>query len=259
MRAITVLVLAPSPRVEGSRARHHPGGPGVRRAPRVTVIIKHSDQTLHPSSIRRSAHSPGMIGASHNAKYSIFAIRRRPTPGSTGLAHEEEAFAARTEIPPRSIRQRADAVRIGWLRIEGLEVRRVRRRSRASVVFRREHDRPEPRLVQRRPASPSPTTAPGSLAGTVTAVMPTTRAATTDDLHARDKDKPNPKNRRSARRTALRHQRPREAVATLTSSGSAVGDYKSQNRNNVRAGAASSRMNRLPSGLTLSPVQLIAR
>ncbi|HEV8382394.1 MAG TPA: spondin domain-containing protein [Gemmatimonadales bacterium] len=64
-----------------------------------TVIIKSTWTTrTHPFEYPSGAHFSGMIGASHNAKYSIFAIGRRPTPGLERLSEEGKHSPLDTEI-----------------------------------------------------------------------------------------------------------------------------------------------------------------
>src|SRR5258708_37714001 len=64
-----------------------------------TVIIKSTwTKTTHPFEYPSGAHFSGMIGASHNAKYSIFAVGRRPTPGLERLSEEGEHSPLDTEI-----------------------------------------------------------------------------------------------------------------------------------------------------------------
>jgi len=64
-----------------------------------TVIIKSTwTKTTHPFEYPSGAHFSGMIGASHNAKYSIFAVGRRPTPGLERLSEEGKHSPLNTEI-----------------------------------------------------------------------------------------------------------------------------------------------------------------
>jgi spondin N len=64
-----------------------------------TVIIKSTwTKATHPFEYPSGAHFSGMIGASHNAKYSIFAIGRRPTPGLERLSEEGKHSPLNTEI-----------------------------------------------------------------------------------------------------------------------------------------------------------------
>src|SRR5438046_5219882 len=64
-----------------------------------TVIIKSTwTKTTHPFEYPSGAHFSGMIGASHNAKYSIFAVGRRPTPGLEHLSEEGKHSPLDTEI-----------------------------------------------------------------------------------------------------------------------------------------------------------------
>src|SRR5712691_1967860 len=64
-----------------------------------TVIIKSTwTRASHPFEYPSGAHFSGMIGVSHNAKYSIFAIGRRPTPGLERLSEEGKHSPLDTEI-----------------------------------------------------------------------------------------------------------------------------------------------------------------
>jgi hypothetical protein len=64
-----------------------------------TVIVKSTwTKVSHPFEYPSGAHFSGMIGASHNAKYSIFAIGRRPTPGLERLSEEGKHSPLDTEI-----------------------------------------------------------------------------------------------------------------------------------------------------------------
>ena len=64
-----------------------------------TVIIKSTwTKTTHPYEYPSGAHFSGMIGASHNARYSIFAVGRRPTPGLERLSEEGKHSPLDTEI-----------------------------------------------------------------------------------------------------------------------------------------------------------------
>jgi len=74
--------------------------PAMPAAPaEYTVIIKSTwTKTSHPFEYPSDAHFSGMIGASHNAKYSIFAIGRRPTPGLERLSEEGKHSPLDTEI-----------------------------------------------------------------------------------------------------------------------------------------------------------------
>ena len=63
------------------------------------VIIKSTwTKTSHPFEYPSGAHFSGMIGASHNAKYSIFGVGRRPTPGLERLSEEGKHSPLDTEI-----------------------------------------------------------------------------------------------------------------------------------------------------------------
>jgi hypothetical protein len=63
------------------------------------VIIKSTwTKTSFPLEYPSGAHFSGMIGASHNAKYSIFVIGRRPTGGLERLSEEGKHSPLDTEI-----------------------------------------------------------------------------------------------------------------------------------------------------------------
>ena len=54
-----------------------------------TVVLKSTwTPKTHPFQYPKGAHFSGLIGASHNASYSIFALGRRPTPGLERLSEE---------------------------------------------------------------------------------------------------------------------------------------------------------------------------
>lgn len=64
-----------------------------------TVIVKSTwTKTTHPFEYPSGAHFSGIIGASHNTKYSIFAVGRRPTPGLERLSEEGKHSPLDTEI-----------------------------------------------------------------------------------------------------------------------------------------------------------------
>ena len=64
-----------------------------------TVIVKSTwTKRTHPFEYPSGAHFSGMIGASHNANYSIFAVGRRPTPGLERLSEEGKHSPLDTEI-----------------------------------------------------------------------------------------------------------------------------------------------------------------
>lgn len=64
-----------------------------------TVIVKSTwTKATHPYEYPSGAHFSGMIGASHNAKYTIFAVGRRPTPGLEKLSEEAKHSPLDTEI-----------------------------------------------------------------------------------------------------------------------------------------------------------------
>jgi len=54
-----------------------------------TVVLKSTwTPRSHPFEYPKGAHFSGLIGASHNASYTIFAVGRRPTPGLERLSEE---------------------------------------------------------------------------------------------------------------------------------------------------------------------------
>ncbi len=90
---------------KGSKSAPPPGAapaapPAMPTAPtEYTVIIKSTwTKATHPFEYPSGAHFSGMIGASHNAKYSIFAVGRRPTPGLERLSEEGKHSPLDTEI-----------------------------------------------------------------------------------------------------------------------------------------------------------------
>ncbi|MFN2572581.1 MAG: spondin domain-containing protein [Gemmatimonadales bacterium] len=84
----------------GSQATAPAAAPAAPTAPaEYTVIIKSTwTKTTHPFEYPSDGHFSGMIGASHNAKYSIFAVGRRPTPGLERLSEEGKHSPLDTEI-----------------------------------------------------------------------------------------------------------------------------------------------------------------
>src|SRR2546422_3994772 len=75
-------------------ARRMPAGPAE-----YTVIIKRTwTKKKHPFEHPSAAPFSGMIRASHNAKYSIFTVGRRPTPGLERLSEEGKHSPLDTEI-----------------------------------------------------------------------------------------------------------------------------------------------------------------
>src|SRR6266705_944011 len=103
--AVTLAVLFIIGCGKGSKSAPPPGAapaapPAMPTAPtEYTVIIKSTwTKATHPFEYPSGAHFSGMIGASHNAKYSIFAIGRRPTPGLERLSEEGKHSPLDTEI-----------------------------------------------------------------------------------------------------------------------------------------------------------------
>jgi len=106
MRALsaTLVVLSLTACGKGSKSGP-PAAPPAAAHPtpaapaEYTVIIKSTwTKTTHPYEYPSGAHFSGMIGASHNAKYSIFAVGRRPTPGLEHLSEEGKHSPLDTEI-----------------------------------------------------------------------------------------------------------------------------------------------------------------
>src|SRR6266480_3725718 len=106
MRALsaTLVVLSLTACGKGSKSGP-PAAPPAAAHPtpaapaEYTVIIKSTwTKTTHPFEYPSGATFSGMIGASHNAKYSIFAVGRRPTPGLERLSEEGKHSPLDTEI-----------------------------------------------------------------------------------------------------------------------------------------------------------------
>ena len=100
----TLVVLCLTACGKGSKSAP-PAAPPAAARPRptapaeYTVIIKSTwTKATHPFEYPSGAHFSGMIGASHNAKYSIFAVGRRPTPGLERLSEEGKHSPLDTEI-----------------------------------------------------------------------------------------------------------------------------------------------------------------
>src|SRR6266699_233144 len=107
MRAlpVTLAVLCLAACGKGSKSAPPAAPPAAARPARptapaeYTVIIKSTwTKTTHPFEYPSGAHFSGMIGASHNAKYSVFAVGRRPTPGLEHLSEEGKHSPLDTEI-----------------------------------------------------------------------------------------------------------------------------------------------------------------
>jgi len=107
MRAlpVTLAVLCLAACGKGSKSAPPAAPPAAARPARptapaeYTVIIKSTwTKTTHPFEYPSGAHFSGMIGASHNAKYSVFAVGRRPTPGLERLSEEGKHSPLDTEI-----------------------------------------------------------------------------------------------------------------------------------------------------------------
>ena len=102
---VTLLALGAVACGKGSKSAAPAAPPGAARPTmptgpaEYTVIVKSTwTKTSHPFEYPSGAHFSGMIGASHNAKYSIFAVGRRPTPGLERLSEEGKHSPLDTEI-----------------------------------------------------------------------------------------------------------------------------------------------------------------
>ncbi len=72
------------PRAAPPARQAMPTGPAEYR-----IVVKSTwTARNHPFEYPSGAHFSGLIGASHNANYSIFALGRRPTPGLERLSEE---------------------------------------------------------------------------------------------------------------------------------------------------------------------------
>jgi spondin N len=104
-RFTPIVLLCVAACGKGSKSAAPAAPPGAARPPmptapaEYTVIVKSTwTKVSHPFEYPSDAHFSGMIGASHNAKYSIFAIGRRPTPGLERLSEEGKHSPLDTEI-----------------------------------------------------------------------------------------------------------------------------------------------------------------
>ena len=110
MRALrsSLLTLAlPALVACGKGSNSAPPAPPARPAPpaaptgpaEYTVIIKSTwTKANFPLEYPSDAHFSGMIGASHNARYTIFAVGRRPTRGLERLSEEGKHSPLNDEI-----------------------------------------------------------------------------------------------------------------------------------------------------------------
>ena len=107
MRAlpVTLAVLCLAACGKGSKSAPPAAPPAAARPARptapaeYTVIVKSTwTKTTHPFEYPSGAHFSGLIGASHNAEYSVFAVGRRPTPGLERLSEEGKHSPLDTEI-----------------------------------------------------------------------------------------------------------------------------------------------------------------
>ena len=104
-RFTPIVLLCVAACGKGSKSAAPAAPPGAARPSmpagpaEYTVIVKSTwTKVSHPFEYPSDAHFSGMIGASHNAKYSIFAIGRRPTPGLERLSEEGKHSPLDTEI-----------------------------------------------------------------------------------------------------------------------------------------------------------------
>jgi hypothetical protein len=81
-------------------AAARPAPPAAPTTPaEYTVIIKSTwTKASFPLDYPSDAHFSGMIGASHNARYTIFAVGRRPTKGLERLSEEGKHSPLNDEI-----------------------------------------------------------------------------------------------------------------------------------------------------------------
>lgn len=106
LRSLHVLVATAVVVACGKEAAKKPAPPAAPAPPAMpttgaeyTVIIKSTwTKTTHPFEYPSGAHFSGMIGASHNAKYTIFTVGRQPTPGLERLSEEGKHSPLSTEI-----------------------------------------------------------------------------------------------------------------------------------------------------------------
>jgi len=74
---------------KGSAEAQRSGAAMPKGPAEYTVVLKSTwTSKTHPFQYPKGAHFSGLIGASHNASYSIFALGRRPTPGLERLSEE---------------------------------------------------------------------------------------------------------------------------------------------------------------------------
>ena len=101
--AIALLALVAC----GKSSKNAPPAPPAKPAPpaapttpaEYTVIIKSTwTKANFPLEYPSDAHFSGMIGASHNARYTIFAIGRKPTRGLERLSEEGKHSPLNDEI-----------------------------------------------------------------------------------------------------------------------------------------------------------------
>src|SRR6267142_6750586 len=104
-RFTPIVLLCVAACGKGSKSAAPAAPPGAARPSmpagpaEYTVIVKSTwTKVSHPFEYPSDAHFSGMIGASHNAKYSIFAVGRRPTPGLERLSEEGKHSPLSDEI-----------------------------------------------------------------------------------------------------------------------------------------------------------------
>jgi len=104
---VAMVMVALAACGKSSKTTPPPAAPPARPAPpaapttpaEYTVIIKSTwTKANFPLDYPNDAHFSGMIGASHNARYTIFAVGRRPTRGLERLSEEGKHSPLNDEI-----------------------------------------------------------------------------------------------------------------------------------------------------------------
>src|SRR2546427_7299252 len=95
-----LLVMACGKGSKSAPAAARPAPPAMPTAPaEYTVIIKSTwTKTTHPFEYPSGAHFSGMIGPAHNAKYSVFAVGRRPALRLDRLSEDGNHTLVDTDI-----------------------------------------------------------------------------------------------------------------------------------------------------------------
>ncbi len=89
-----------APKTSGPSLGAPPARQAMPAAPAEYRVVVKSTWTARafPSEYPSGAHFSGLIGASHNANYSIFAVGRRPSPGLERLSEEGKHSPLSDEI-----------------------------------------------------------------------------------------------------------------------------------------------------------------